>query len=401
MALGHFMEALMDFSVSIKLQKAALKKLRESATYNSTNVNDKKKEGSPLEHYYRNAGQANFELGQFNEALQHFEKAFREDPSGHNYLNRGMAYMKLCLYEDAAADFGKALAKYVIMNDNDKPPHNQYKVHYNMGINFRNMGQYQESVTNFRKCIEMSERPELSRVNKSSAYNNCGLSNFEWENYDQAVKDFENAIKKNKEKSIGPDNKVKSHEVSAHYNNLGLAQTYLGDIDGQYGALYSFGKAIQLEPHDPNCFYNRGNVYLNQNSFALARIDFDSAIRIQSTNPKFYHAKGLAYEAEAIHLEAKMLANPTEARLDAQGYPVDEESDELVIGDSGVEETKSPMMPNSEDQNKMVASAPNQEIGRVKLKIYPILQRAIKCYFEAMNQDESFLESRFHAALML
>ena len=96
-----------------------------------------------------------------------------------------------------------------------------------------------------------------------------------------------------------------------------------------------------------------------------------------------------------------MLANPTEARLDAQGYPVDEESDELVIGDSGVEETKSPMMPNSEDQNKMVASAPNQEIGRVKLKIYPILQRAIKCYFEAMNQDESFLESRFHAALML
>ena len=31
----------------------------------------------------------------------------------------------------------------------------------------------------------------------------------------------------------------------------------------------------------------------------------------------------------------------------------------------------------------------------------PIVQKAIKCYYEALNVDETFKESRFHAALML
>ena len=35
------------------------------------------------------------------------------------------------------------------------------------------------------------------------------------------------------------------------------------------------------------------------------------------------------------------------------------------------------------------------------MEIFPLVQRAIKCYMEALSQDETFLESRFHAALML
>ena len=44
-----------------------------------------------------------------------------------------------------------------------------------MGINHRNLGQYFESVFRFGKAIELFEKP--------AAYNNCGLSNFENENY--------------------------------------------------------------------------------------------------------------------------------------------------------------------------------------------------------------------------
>ena len=43
--------------------------------------------------------------------------------------------------------------------------------------------------------------------------------------------------------------------------------------------------------------YNRGNVFLNISKFDEARADFDAALRLQSTRAKFYHAKGLAYEA--------------------------------------------------------------------------------------------------------
>lgn len=78
---------------------------------------------------------------------------------------------------------------------------------------------------------------------------------------------------------------------------------------------------------DPNIFYNRGNVYLNINDFERAREEFDAAIRLQPTNPKFFHAKGLAYEAEALLTESLMLANPSETRLDESGYPIENQAD--------------------------------------------------------------------------
>ena len=65
MAQGYFMEALMDFSVAIKLEKDRIKIQQEKEAMNS--LASKKEE--KLQEYYRNAGQANFELAQFNEAL--------------------------------------------------------------------------------------------------------------------------------------------------------------------------------------------------------------------------------------------------------------------------------------------------------------------------------------------
>ena len=88
--------------------------------------------------------------------------------------------------------------------DDNAAKENQYKVRFNMGINHRNLGRYFESVFEFGKAIELFEKP--------AAYNNCGLSNFENENYPQAATDFNNAIKKSLNKP-----------VAAHFNNLGLA----------------------------------------------------------------------------------------------------------------------------------------------------------------------------------
>ena len=96
----------MDFSVAIKLFKAQ-KKIRDSgksayssaANQDSVPITNYKK--AELQELYRNAGQANFELGQFNEAHQHFERAYKEDSNALNTFNRGLCLMKLGLYEDA------------------------------------------------------------------------------------------------------------------------------------------------------------------------------------------------------------------------------------------------------------------------------------------------------------
>ena len=71
-----------------------------------------------LQELYRNAGQANFELGQFQEAFQHFERAYKEDSNALNTFNRGLSLMKLGLYEDAEKDFIAAHKAYSVKDDN-------------------------------------------------------------------------------------------------------------------------------------------------------------------------------------------------------------------------------------------------------------------------------------------
>lgn len=111
-------------------------------------------------------------------------------------------------------------------------------------------------------------------------------------------------------------------QVAVHYNNRGLA---LYHIDKDQIALEDFSKAIALNANDPNVLFNRGNVYLHLSKFDEAREDFEKAIRLEPTSAKFYHAKGLAFEAQAIHIENSMLSSPAETQLDNQGYPIQEE----------------------------------------------------------------------------
>lgn len=94
----------MDFSVAIKLEKDRLKENQaieaKGAGYSMQII---KKESS-LQDYFRNAGQANFELAQYYEALQHFNLALKEEQSGVNLLNRSLCYIKLGNHEEAKVD---------------------------------------------------------------------------------------------------------------------------------------------------------------------------------------------------------------------------------------------------------------------------------------------------------
>lgn len=110
MTQGFFMEALMDFSVAIKLDRDRKENEQKNQDQGVPSFERQKKDSLP--EYFRNAGQANYELAQFTEALQHFDSAIRGAGSGHDYFNRGLTYMKLGDYTSALEDFKKALAEY-------------------------------------------------------------------------------------------------------------------------------------------------------------------------------------------------------------------------------------------------------------------------------------------------
>ena len=52
-------------------------------------------------------------------------------------------------------------------------------------------------------------------------------------------------------------------------------------------------------------YFNRGNVFLTEGNFEKAHRDFDVAIDKERMNAKYYHAKGLAFQAEVEFLETQ------------------------------------------------------------------------------------------------
>jgi tetratricopeptide (TPR) repeat protein len=122
---------------------------------------------------------------------------------------------------------------------------------------------------------------------KASCLNNMGLTLFEKGEFDLAADHFKLAIK---------------FDCSAvHYNNKGLANFHATNIKD---ALEDFDKALELNSKgDPTIYFNRGNALLSQNLFEQSILDYESAIRIQPTNPKYYHAMGIANEAMAAAIE--------------------------------------------------------------------------------------------------
>jgi tetratricopeptide (TPR) repeat protein len=60
-------------------------------------------------------------------------------------------------------------------------------------------------------------------------------------------------------------------------------------------ALDHFKPAIKYNKKNPVHYFNKGNVHLSKNEYVKAHEEFDTALGLSDTNPKFYHAKGLAF----------------------------------------------------------------------------------------------------------
>ena len=126
-------------------------------------------------------------------------------------------------------------------------------------------------------------------------------------------------------------------------------------------------------------YYNRGNVYLNKNRFDKAVADYEAAVRIKPLEPKFHHALGLTYEAQALQEEERMMKEGVE--------------------EEDYEENKENLGTIEASQGAGYTLTPQQSL--VKAKIFPLAKLSIKHYLDALQVDENFVESRFHAALMM
>ena len=166
---------------------------------------------------------------------------------------------------------------------------------FNLGIAFRRAKQPEKSVNVFKEAAKCGTA-------KAATLNNWGLSLFDSEDWEGARDRFDEAIRT---EEIATD-KADSSDLAFYHNNLGLCFYHLSrnseeDNNIMEQALVNFGKAINLNSNNPIHYFNRGNVYLNMSPkrFDRAHADYDAAIELDEIAPKFYHAKGLAYQTEA------------------------------------------------------------------------------------------------------
>jgi tetratricopeptide (TPR) repeat protein len=116
---------------------------------------------------------------------------------------------------------------------------------------------WRDEVTLWEDTVKKS--PQTYRANF-----NAGLSHAKRGRFNEAIKEFQTAIR------INPD----YPEV---YNNLGLAYLHKGDFDA---ALYEINLALTLDPRAPYIYDSLGQVYAGQGRYDDARKAFQKALEL-------------------------------------------------------------------------------------------------------------------------
>ncbi len=121
--------------------------------------------------------------------------------------------------------------------------------------------------------------PRSTRKNDAVFYNNRGEVYLREGKVDEAIDDFNTAVK------LQP-------ELAAAYNNRGVAHSKKGEIDK---ALNNYNAAVRLNPEFAEVYNNLGNVYDDKDDFDKAIVNFNTAIKFKSDFVDAYVNRGVAY----------------------------------------------------------------------------------------------------------
>jgi tetratricopeptide (TPR) repeat protein len=195
---------------------------------------------------------AHIEKGQFDLAIQDFNKAIELDPKdAAAYNNLGAAYHDKGQFDLAIQELSKALEldpKYA-------------SAYFNRGLAYADKGQLDLAIQDYGKAIELDPR-------RADVYNNLAGAYHAKGQLDLAIQDLIKAIE------VDP-------KYADAYNNLGAAYIEKGQLDL---AIQDCSKAIELDPKFAAAYHNRGLAYKAKGLSALAQKDFDKAIEL---DPQF------------------------------------------------------------------------------------------------------------------
>ena len=140
------------------------------------------------------------------------------------------------------------------------------------GVAYYSRSNFDQAISDFNKAIKV--KPDLAQgyLNRGLAYINRG-------NTEQAFVDYAKALELNP-------------QFDEAYSVRGLAHASRLKFDE---AILDYGKAIEVNPQYVQAYLNRGFLYVNKGEQEKAIADFNKIIKINASVPAVYYLRGIAY----------------------------------------------------------------------------------------------------------
>jgi tetratricopeptide (TPR) repeat protein len=237
---------------------------------------------------YHHIGWANWEKGDYKEALSYCKKALklrrRSLPSNHpdfaqSYMHIGIVYFNIGEYSKALLSHEKSLE----IRQQSLPPHHPDlgKSYNNIGNVYDEMNEYLKALSSHEKALEIQQQslppnhPELA-----ASYNNIGNVYRNMGDYSKALSFYKKALEL-KQQSLPPNHP----HLAKSYGNIGNVYDSMGEYSN---ALASHEKALEIKqqslpPNHPdlaNSYNNIGATYEDMGDYSKARSFYERAVKI-------------------------------------------------------------------------------------------------------------------------
>jgi tetratricopeptide (TPR) repeat protein len=188
-------------------------------------------------------------------------------------------------------DFNGAIALYTKLIGGEAPPAARVEVYFKRGRCQLNLKQYDQAIADFEEAVRLDANDAhgfKQRKEYLEAYLARGMRMFEERQYDRAIADLERAAE------LRPLDARASKALAQAYLEQGTAALKKDDYDG---AIKYFDQASQYDPGNPLIFVRRAGAWFGKKNLAEAIKDLTTSIGIKE-NDKDYLTRGLAYREE-------------------------------------------------------------------------------------------------------
>lgn len=265
-SLNRYDDAIADFNKALELQPASApvyyhnrgmafyeKQDFDNALLDYNKALDAYKAGAYSSEYismiYHNLALVYVSQGDYIHASENYKLAIEESPDDpFHYISNGQFYDNLGEFDVAIINYDKAI----------KLAPNSCAAYNDRGVAYKGKGNLEQAVSDYNQAIKVDNKC-------ADAYYNRGKARVSEGNLDGAVADFTQLI------SI--------EQRYDAYINRGLAYR----MKQQYTeALKDYNEAIKLSPQTPDAYLNRGMVYVFLNQPDQAFDDFNRAIKVKN-----------------------------------------------------------------------------------------------------------------------